>query len=472
MRFDPARRSLLAITTLCAAVLTPAQHSAAAQTCPDPSTSTAPAGYLSVRDYGAAGNGVSDDTAAIECTITAAVAQAVNVWFPSGRYEVSASIALPAGRTIAGQADSTDPAIIQATTAGLAFGDAAYNSVAGSNLTVQDLFFDSIGLELHGPWQSLVLRRNGFSDSRGFLNWASNGSTELSLLDVKSATVSDSIFLHGAETTDAVPIHLYVNSNVTVARNVVGLDLSQLGWLSSWPGYASWTHGSVTATGKLGRLRTTLALGADQGQFRTGLYAESQTNVTVDSNILAGSAATQGTRDHVAYFWGPGSGSYTRNWAKGWAADASGGVKVRNGSSIKVAANRLIGTGILLYVYDNFVPYSLDHVTVCNNAIDVIGGTAANAYEGIFYWQTTTPTSLSDISIFGNQFTDPSHTGAVSLTNGNVSAFDVFATNTYTDTGATVPLTGNGNPTIDHGTPDSTHLAQCTGLTVPSYPIP
>jgi hypothetical protein len=352
------------------------------------------------------------------------------------------------------------------------FGDAANNPGAGSTLTVQDLYFDRLQLDLHGPWQSLVLQRNGFSDSRGFLNNAANGSTELSLLDVRSATVSDSIFLHGAETTDAVPISLYVNSNVTLTRNVEGLELDQLGWLSAWPGYTAWTHGSVTATSRLGRLRSTLGLGADQGQFRTGLYADQQTNITVDSNIISASANTQGKRDHVAYFWGQGSGSYTRNWARGWAADATGGVKVRNGSSIKVAANRLIGTGILLYVYDNFVPYSLDHVTVCNNAISVTNGTAANGYEGIFYWQTTTPTSLSDISIFGNQFTDPSHTAAVSLTNGDVAAFDDFASNPYTATGATVPLTGNGNPTIANGTPDSTHLAQCAGLTAPSYPIP
>ena len=40
------------------------------------------------------------------------------------------------------------------------------------------------------------------------------------------------------------------------------------------------------------------------------------------------------------------------------------------------------------------------------------------------------------------------------------------------DATATVPLTGDGNPTIDNGSPDSAHIAQCTGRTVPSYPIP
>lgn len=436
-------------------------EAASAASCTRKTTSAAPPGFVSVKDYGAVGNGKTNDTGAVECTITAAATQRLGVWFPSGRYSVNRTIPLPPGTSLRGQADTTTPAIIQGATNGVVLGDTGYRSGTGS-YAIADLFFDSVLLQFWGQW-TVDIQRSAFSDSRGVL------STHLGLLDVHGATVNESIFMHGAQSSGSVAISTYKASNVTVTRNIEGLDLNKLAWLPSWPGHASWVNGLVTPATKLTRVASLLGLTADQGHFRSALYANKATNIRVDSNIVLGSLATAGVRDHIAYFWGQGSGSYTRNYVRGWPADASGGVKVRNGSTVLVGANDITGSGIFLYVYDNVVPYTLDNVTLCRNRITVLDGRPNNDYTGIFYWETINPTSLSNISMFDNTFVDPTHTAYVNITNGDPAAFDVFASNRWADTGTTVPVRYD---TIDPGTPDAAHQAQCSGLTVPTYAIP
>ena len=54
--------------------------------------------YVSVQDFGAVGDGVTDDTAAIQATITFAIgnsATAGNVFFPSGTYKVTSTLTIP-----------------------------------------------------------------------------------------------------------------------------------------------------------------------------------------------------------------------------------------------------------------------------------------------------------------------------------------------------------------------------------------
>ena len=454
------RLFLAAVVTVAGAV-TAFPQTAAAGSCSAKTTSPAPAGFISVKDYGAVGNGKTNDTGAIECTITAAATRRLGVWFPSGRYEVNRTIPLPAGTSLRGEAGQTTPAIIQGTTSGVVIGDTGYRSGTGS-YAIADLFFDSVQVQLWGQW-TVDIQRSAFSDSRGVL------STQLGLVDVHGATVNESIFLHGAQSNGSVAISTYKSRDVTITRNIEGLDLSKLAWLPTWPGHASWANSGVTPTAKLTKAATLLGLTADQGHLRSALYANQATNITYDSNIVLGSLATAGVRDHIAYFWGQGSGRYTRNYVRGWPADASGGVKVRNGSTVLVGANDITGSGILLYVYDNVVPYTLDNVTLCRNRVTVLNGTPNNDYTGIFYWETIDPTSLSNIAMFDNTFLDPSHTAYVSITNGDPAAFDVFSSNRWADTGATVPVRYD---TVDSGTPDAAHQAQCSGLTVPVYAIP
>ena len=61
------------------------------------SQATAESQYLSVRDYGAQGNGTADDYAAISACITAAARADKEVFLPAGTYRISEAIWLPTG---------------------------------------------------------------------------------------------------------------------------------------------------------------------------------------------------------------------------------------------------------------------------------------------------------------------------------------------------------------------------------------
>jgi len=62
----------------------------------------APAHSLSVFDFGATGQGKTDDTRALKACIAAAHAQGKSVWVPPGTYKITSDINLPAGITIQG----------------------------------------------------------------------------------------------------------------------------------------------------------------------------------------------------------------------------------------------------------------------------------------------------------------------------------------------------------------------------------
>jgi len=61
-----------------------------------------PAGAVSVRDFGAHGDGQADDTAALLKSVAAVAALGGVVWVPSGDYKLTADIVVPTGVTIQG----------------------------------------------------------------------------------------------------------------------------------------------------------------------------------------------------------------------------------------------------------------------------------------------------------------------------------------------------------------------------------
>lgn len=57
---------------------------------------------LSILNYGAAGNGVADDSAALVSCIAAAASQGKNVWLPPGTFKITQTISIPSNVTISG----------------------------------------------------------------------------------------------------------------------------------------------------------------------------------------------------------------------------------------------------------------------------------------------------------------------------------------------------------------------------------
>ncbi|MET7542504.1 glycosyl hydrolase family 28-related protein [Streptomyces sp. NPDC005507] len=476
------------LIALCAVLLPP--RAAHAADCTRSGSYWAPAGFVSVKAYGAAGDGITDDSVALNC----AFAGGGDVWLPTGTYAVAGDLSLPDALTIAGESDSATPTVIKATAPALVMGEtsADTNTTRTGTITVQDLFLDGIELGVNGTKTSAVVDRVVFSDSQGYLSVLdSPASYNLVLVHLTgTSTVRDSLFLHGAQSTDAVPISLYRTSGLTIRENIVGLSLAQTSWLGQWPGAQSWTSQSadgtanpqpaaVTLQSKLAALQNLLDLGDSQGQWRSGLYTGFDTGLVVDSNVLNADPATPSTRDHAAYLKGV-SGQYTRNWVRGWPDSAYGGVKARNTEGpLVIGANYLYDTPVLLYAYsDATYPEALTDTTVCGNALTVVS-TSDPTHAGIVYYENTQPTALSGNVFYDNVFSDPGHTTGITvgqlspavLTQTELDAFTSHTSNTYSDNGQSVPITVPSGLTAhtDSGAPATD---SCSGLTVPSYTIP
>jgi hypothetical protein len=109
---------------------------------------------LSVKDFGAVGDGVTDDTAAIQAALDAAAAPTVNgigkaVFVPSGKYKTTATLELKEGTRFYGQQgtsviDVQPSAITSTVTNGLL--------IKGNNVVIDGLRFDGTneGREING----------------------------------------------------------------------------------------------------------------------------------------------------------------------------------------------------------------------------------------------------------------------------------------------------------------------------------
>lgn len=100
--------------------------------------------FVSVKDFGAAGDGVTDDTAAIQAAISAAE----TIIIPVGTYLVTSTITIPSGKNLVGQGMYFD-VIIESTASGSVFASGAeVRSVKISDLTIRKSANSDTAIEL------------------------------------------------------------------------------------------------------------------------------------------------------------------------------------------------------------------------------------------------------------------------------------------------------------------------------------
>lgn len=92
---------------------------------------------VSVKDFGATGNGTTDDTAAIQAAVNAAA----RVYFPSGTYKISSAIILHSGSVLygSGRVPSEDGAEIKNTGSGYSFSI----PTSTDDVEISDMWIDS-----------------------------------------------------------------------------------------------------------------------------------------------------------------------------------------------------------------------------------------------------------------------------------------------------------------------------------------
>jgi hypothetical protein len=176
---------------------------------------------LNVKDFGATGNGSTDDTAAIQAALNATPSQGAVVFFPAGTYRVTATLTIPSVTDISGGSGgitgTVKPVRLVGTHCPNLLGAAGGGAQGGSAI----------------KWDASGSATPCIDASGGSKHWWFGGIEDLALLD--SSTNANSIGLKLGSFKGARFIRFGARKfwkNVYQADTVFGDDLG--GWYSTW----------------------------------------------------------------------------------------------------------------------------------------------------------------------------------------------------------------------------------------------
>lgn len=246
---------------------------------------------INVRWFGAKGDGVVDDTAAMQ----AAIDLHYSVYIPRGRYRTTAPMNIagnyPIQKTVRG--DGWDPlnggSIIYAETGGL-----AVDCTGTYNVSLRDLSIISQGRS--NPATMGILYARGVSPQRQYCNQATLSNVTIDLASNPSAHNGlGSIGLYNL----TAEMHQYINMQVSADTPVVFTSTNIAGISSNY--YTINTDPAFRSTSSVGMLGSATALHSRSGGTFPCLYI----NGTVTININGGYLNSLGTKmDQAIYING------------------------------------------------------------------------------------------------------------------------------------------------------------------------
>ncbi|XP_022789599.1 uncharacterized protein LOC111329230 isoform X2 [Stylophora pistillata] len=410
-----------------------------------------PAGMTNVKQPGgsltaAVGDGKKDDTSVIKAIIKHVEGSTNNkVFFPRGEYLVSGDIAISGSVELHGTQSGV--AVIKASTP---YAIRIHNASPVRSILLIYLYFDGIRVVFEGDNQGPSSTSNITIESCVFFSSASasqsNGrKRQFEMIELENSGVYKNVFLRDSGAY-GVASSFRSTVNVSVIGNVCGLELSKLDWLSSKVEPVSHWRDQKE---KLEFLRTRYNLKSDQGYFNSCLYDQCDKRMKIEENIFNGSPNTARHRDHAMYLKGFDSMNVTGNYVRGWPADASGGIKARNGKNLWLARNYVDDTGILLYSHENkknktCLHNGLKNVVIYGNHF-VQRTRPGRRDSSLSYYEPHFVGDDENIKYSANVFqilgsSCPTQFTCIWLTNGNASQHHVYRDNVYYGTPTPVKL--------------------------------
>jgi hypothetical protein len=164
---------------------------------------------VSVKEFGALGNGVADDTAAVQSALNAAAGK--RLYIPAGRYLINAAVALPSNIVVEGEGEKS--AFVCNSAAG------QFTATGKSNITFRSLQFTTAGTYTFVPTFTLsdrilidkvVFRAKLASGQLGSTTLRTYGSTRLTVQNSRFYDADSFIYLDKSGST---------NSDQVVVRN-------------------------------------------------------------------------------------------------------------------------------------------------------------------------------------------------------------------------------------------------------------
>ena len=182
-------------------------------------------GYKNVKLYGAVGNGIADDTVAIQAAVTAEEI----VFFPAGTYKVTSAVNIPANRTLFGEGASS--VILYTGTAasqGAFFINSGSSTAYVDNVTVQDLkflgqvatlgFSEFVHLISFSGVRNCVIQRCVFEGFRGDGVYIGSGDVAGQERHNINVTIRD-CYINGVNNDNRNGISVIDGTSVTIENN-------------------------------------------------------------------------------------------------------------------------------------------------------------------------------------------------------------------------------------------------------------
>ena len=424
----------------------------------------------------AAGDGVTDDTSAIQAIVNHAMSSSITkVFFPRGEYLVSGNIAIADSVELHGT--ESGMAVIKSSDA---YAIKIHNAVRVpvTNVILRNLYFDGILVEFKGhSINNITIEGCIFFSSRSPGNANNAEKKQLKMVDVRQGRVFRNVFMRDSHAY-GVAISFTRTVDVMLYNNLCGLKLSQdMHWLSNQIEPIVFFSSQKN---KLEFLRTHYHLQDDQGYFCSCLYEECDERMRIEKNVFNGSPNTGRKRDHAMYLKGFNQMSVLSNYVRGWPANATGGIKARNGQDLWLARNYVDGTGILLYSHENnynkaCIYVGLKNVVVYGNHLRMQTN-LNHSTSGLRYYEPHLVGRDENIKYSGNEFeiigvSNPTDYPCIWLTNGDTSQHYVYRDNIYFGQSDTVKIAGSGGQVLDLAAYEQGDFDQSIKDTLNRFPL-
>lgn len=427
--------------------------------------------YNVVTEGSAVGDGVVDNTVAINAAIAAARALGKDVYFPAGDYLISGNIVSFDGVSLYG--DKEGLSLIGAFGSYQTLGDMTWGNKI-NNINIEDLCFLNVRIHYSGAYKrNYVIRRCIFVGN----DPAFHENMQISWSNIKHGLIEHCIFLRQSN-CQGPSLSTYRTRDCEIRENIWGLDLDLLQWLETeWSAYSQWDD----LIGRLQTLHFICTLDRDQGFFKTAHTPNRVFNEKIYDNIYNGSPQYDSTivgRDHIVYAKDYTNLEIVGNWMRGWPMSPRGALKLRNsrGPGI-IAANHFVNTPILQYTYaGTTVPEAYENMMIYKNYFTITPDADEEFNRrGISYWEDAEIGGDANIEYHANLFNCRKKAPNVAIDisdRGSLAQHVVYDSNFYEATSTLIPYSSKRFVTSYTAGEPSADLSAYAMHPIPQLTIP